>query len=145
MDIEDKRYSNRLERQDSIGKITGFFLFRNLINKYNEDKCKNEDDRKNIKKYGKISLVISLIALLISAACLISNLTNVELFGFSYVVMLVLYVLSGVIISLILSLYGFVFGVMQIRLNRKSIGVFGLVLSIFAFLCSLALILFLII
>ena len=39
---------------DNIGKATGFFLFRNLINNYNEMK-QDETKRYECKKYGKIS------------------------------------------------------------------------------------------
>lgn len=134
-----------MDREDSVGKVTGFFLFRNIIEDYNNDKTKSEDERKQIRKYGKISLTLSIIALVISASCLISNLTNIDFFGFSYVLMLVIYIFSGILISIFLSIYGFVFGVMQIRLNRKSIGVFGLVLSILSMLSSIFLILVLII
>lgn len=146
MDIKkDKHTSSRLNREDAVGKVTGFFLFRNFIEGYNEDKNKSEEERKHIRKYGKLSLLLSIIALLISACCLFFNLSNVNFFGFSYVLMLVIYVFSGIIISIFLSIYGFVFGVMQIRLNRKSIGVFGLVLSILAMLSSIFLIIILLI
>ena len=121
---------------DAIGKVTGFFLFRNVINSYNQDKLKDEDSRREIKKYGSISLTLSIIAFVISGACLISNISRLDLVGMSYVVMLVIYILSGIVVSLILALYGFVFGVMQIRLNRKGIGIFGLIFSILdIFLC----------
>jgi len=142
---KEKDASSRMDREDSVGKVTGFFLFRNIIEDYNNDKTKSEDERKQIRKYGKISLTLSIIALVISASCLISNLTNIDFFGFSYVLMLVIYIFSGILISIFLSIYGFVFGVMQIRLNRKSIGVFGLVLSILSMLSSIFLILVLII
>jgi len=146
MDIkQDKSNSSRLNREDSVGKVTGFFLFRNLIENYNADKNKSEDERKRIRKYGKLSLLLSIIALAISACCLFFNLSNVNFFGFSYVLMLVIYIFSGIIISIFLSIYGFVFGVMQIRLNRKSIGVFGLVLSILSMLSSIFLIIILVI
>lgn len=121
---------------DAIGKVTGFFLFRNVINSYNQDKLKDEDSRREIKKYGSISLTLSIIAFVISGACLISNISRLDLVGMSYVVMLVIYILSGIVVSLILALYSFVFGVMQIRLNRKGIGIFGLIFSILdIFLC----------
>ena len=140
-----KRSSKGMDREDSVGKVTGFFLFRNVIEDYNVDKNKSEEERKHINKYGKISLTLSIIALVISAACLISNLTNLDFFGFSYVLMLVIYIFSGIIISVIFSIYGFVFGVMQIRLNRKSLGVIGLVLSLLSMLSSIFLIFVLII
>ncbi|NCB48158.1 MAG: hypothetical protein EOM55_00800 [Clostridia bacterium] len=142
---KEKDTSTRLNKDDAVGKVTGFFLFRNFIDGYNADKNKSEDERKNIRKYGKLSITLSIIALLISACCLFFNLSNVNFFGFSYVLMLVIYVFSGIIISIFLSIYGFVFGVMQIRLNRKSIGVFGLVLSILSMLSSVFLIIILVI
>ena len=137
--------SNNLDSEDSIGKATGFFLFRKVINSYNNDKTKPDEDRKTIKKYGRISFVLSLIALFLSLSCLISNLVNLEFVGYSYVLMLIIYILAGIIVSFLFAIYGFVFGVMQIRLNRKSIGIIGLVLSILAIITSLSLIVFLII
>ncbi len=137
--------SNNLSSEDSIGKATGFFLFRNVINSYNNDKTKPDEDRKTIKKYGRISLTLSIIALFLSLSCLISNLVNLEFVGYSYVLMLIIYILAGIIVSILFAIYGFVFGVMQIRLNRKSIGIIGLVLSILAFITSISLIVFLII
>ena len=141
----DKKYTNNLDNKDSIGKATGFFLFRNVVSNYNEDKTKPEDERKNIKKYGRVSFILSLIALFLSLSCLVSNLVNLEFVGFSYVLMLIIYILGGFIISLILSTYGFVFAVMQVRLNRKSIGIVGVVLSILAIISCILLIVFLII
>ena len=137
--------SNNLSSEDSIGKATGFFLFRNVINSYNNDKTKPDEDRKTIKKYGRISLTLSIIALFLSLSCLISNLVNLEFVGYSYVLMLIIYILAGIIVSILFAIYGFVFGVMQIRLNRKSIGIIGLVLSILAFITGISLIVFLII
>jgi hypothetical protein len=146
MNIEKhKESSSKMNNEDSIGKVTGFFLFRNLIDGYNEDKNKPEDERKHITRYGRTSLTLSICALVISACCLISNLTNLDFFGFSYVLMLVIYIFSGILISIILAIYGFVFGVMQTRLNRKSIGIIGLDLSILAVLTSVFLIIVLII
>ncbi len=137
--------SSQMDKKDSVGKVTGFFLFRKVIEDYNNDKGKGEEERKNITKYGKISLTLAIVALVISGCCLISNLTNIDFFGFSYVLMLVIYVFSGILISIILSIYAFVFGVMQIRLNRKSLGIFGLILSILSVLASIFLIVVLII
>ena len=131
---------NGLDEKDSVGKVTGFFLFRNIVNGYNADKEKPEEERKNIKKYGKLSLTLSIIALLVSGCCLIANLMELDVIGMSYVLMLVIYIFSGIVISIILAIYGFVFGVMQCRLNRKSIGIIGIVLSVLAVVCSLFLI-----
>ena len=136
MDLRSKKEMNE---KDSVGKITGFFLFRNVINGYNKDKNKPEEERKSIKKYGKLSLTLSAIALVISACCLIANLMEMNVIGISYVVMLVIYIFSGIVISILLSIYGFVFGVMQCRLNRKSIGIIGIVLSILAMISSILL------
>ena len=134
------RSRNGLDEKDSVGQVTGFFLFRNIVNGYNADKEKPEEERKNIKKYGKLSLTLSIIALLVSGCCLIANLMELDIIGMSYVLMLVIYIFSGIVISVILAIYGFVFGVMQCRLNRKSIGIIGIVLSILAVVCSLFLI-----
>lgn len=142
MDIENN-YTNKMDDKDAIGNVTGFFLFRNLINNYNKDKSKIEEERKNIKKYGRVSCTLSLIALFLSLSCLISSLINLDFVGFSYILLIVIYILGGFIISIILAIYGFVFGVMQVRLNRKSIGIIGLVLSVLSIISSIALIILL--
>lgn len=145
MNIERKVKTNKLDSHDSIGKATGFFLFRNVINDYNTDKEKQEDERKDIKKYGKVSVILSTIAIILSLSCLISKFANIEFAGFSNILMVIIYIFSGIIISTILSLYGFVFGVLQIRLNRKSVGIIGLILSIFGIFFVVSLIVFLLI
>ncbi|MBR4003505.1 MAG: hypothetical protein IKI95_05575, partial [Clostridia bacterium] len=127
------------------GKVTGFFLFRNLINSYNEDKQANDEERKNIKKYGIASLILSGIGLLISLSCLIFSLINLDLAGFSYGLIMIVYILGGVVISALLAIYGFIFAVMQIRLNRKALGVIGLVLSVLSLIASVLLVVFMII
>ncbi len=137
--------SNKVDEKDAIGKVTGFFLFRGIIASYNEDKQKDEESRKNIKKYGKIAITLGLIALFMSASCLISSLSRLDLVGMSYVVMLVIYVLSGIVVALILALYGFVFSVMQVRLNRKSIGIFGIILSLFDIFLAIGLVVILVV
>lgn len=131
--------------KDTVGKITGFFLFRNLLSSYNSDKQTDDDSRKNIKKYGVVSLILSLIALLISVSSLISSVMGLDIIGFSYVLMMIIYILGGVIISILLAIYGFIFAVLQIRLNRKSVGIFGLILSILSMVASILLIVFIII
>ena len=131
--------------KDAVGKITGFFLFRNLLSSYNSDKQTDDDSRKNIKKYGVVSLILSLIALLISVSSLISSVMGLDIIGFSYVLMMIIYILGGVIISILLAIYGFIFAVLQIRLNRKSVGIFGLILSILSMVASILLIVFIII
>ena len=130
---------------DPVGKVTGFFLFRNLINSYNEDKQANDEERKNIKKYGIASLILSGIGLLISLSCLIFSLINLDLAGFSYGLIMIVYILGGVVISALLAIYGFIFAVMQIRLNRKALGVIGLVLSVLSLIASVLLVVFMII
>lgn len=130
---------------DPIGKITGFFLFRSLIENYNCNKNLREDKRKKIKKYGVISLILSLIAIIVSVSCLITTLMNIEFQGASVVLIMIVSILGCVVIPLILASYAFVFAVLQVRLNRKSIGIIGIVASILAIVCCIILIVFLII
>ena len=143
-------YTNSMEiekasqEKDSIGKVTGFFLFRNLINSYNEDKSLPDDQRKMVKKYGTTSIILSTIAILISLSCLISVISNIQFFGFSYILMLIIFILCGVVLTLLLSIYSFVFAVMQVRLNRRSSGIIGIVLSILTIVSSFLLVFFLI-
>ena len=131
--------------RDLIGKITGFFLFRNLIESYSNDKNSNDNERKKIKKYGVVSLILSIIAFVISLSCLISNFLGADIFGFSFVLMLLIYILGGVIISILLAIYGFIFAVMQIRLNRKAVGIIGMVVSILSMVASILLVIFMIV
>lgn len=137
--------NNEISQNDAVGKITGFFLFRNLIAGYNDDKTKPQDERKNIKKYGVVSIILASLAFVISGSCLISTIMDINLAGFSYVLINIIFIVGGVLLSGLLSIYGFVFGVMQIRLNRKSAGIFGLILSILAMVSSILLIVFMII
>lgn len=137
--------NNEISQNDAVGKITGFFLFRNLIAGYNDDKTKPQDERKNIKKYGVVSIILASLAFIISGSCLISTIMDINLAGFSYVLINIIFIVGGVLLSGLLSIYGFVFGVMQIRLNRKSAGIFGLILSILAMVSSILLIVFMII
>ena len=139
LDIENKNRGNGGEEKDSIGKITGFFLFRNLINNYNDAKNMSEEERKQIKKYGVLSVILAITSIIVSVSCLISTFTDFQFFGFSYVLIMFSYILGGVIICLIFSIYSFVFAVMQVRLNRKAIGIFGIVLAVLGILSSLAL------
>ena len=136
---------NETSSNDAVGKVTGFFLFRNLISGYNDDKAKPQDQRQNIKKYGIVSVILSAIALIISGSCLISTIIDFDMVGFSYVLINVIFIVGGVILSALLSIYGFVFGVMQVRLNRKGSGILGLVLSILAMVSAVLLIVFMII
>ena len=131
--------------KDPVGKVTGFFLFKNLISGYSEDKNANDDERKKIKKYGVASFILSLIAVVISISCLLSTIIGNDFIGFSYALMLIIYILGGVVVSLLLAVYAFIFAVMQIRLNRKSIGIIGLSLSILSAIESVLLVVFIII
>ena len=137
--------NNNEKSNDAIGNVTGFFLFRNLINKYNENKDADEETRKNIKKYGNISIILSIIALIVSSSCLSLNMFNLGLEGFANIMVMIVSILGGILIAIVLALYGFVFGVLQVRLNRKACGVFGLILSIIAIISCILLIVFLII
>ena len=130
MNIENNSPNNNLNQKDSVGKLTGFFLFRGIINSYNEDKQKDEDARKEIKKYGRLSLTLGFISLFVSGSCLVSSISRFDFVAMSYVTMLIIYILCGILLSLLLSIYAFVFAVMQARLNRKSVGIIGIVLSI---------------
>ena len=142
---EEKTNSTGIgSEKDAVGKVTGFFLFRNLLSNYDSDKQTDDDTRKNIKKYGVVSLILSLIGLLISASSLISSIMGLDVIGFSYVLMMVIYILGGVIISILLAIYGFIFAILQIRLNRKAVGIFGLILSILAMVLSVLLLVFII-
>ena len=77
---------------DPVGKVTGFFLFRNLISNYNQDKQADSAERKNIKKYGVVSIILSGTGLLISLSCLIFSLINLDIAGFSYGLIMVVYI-----------------------------------------------------
>ena len=135
---------NLAQDKDSIGKFTGFFLFRNLINSYNEAKESNDEDRTKIKKYGVIYIILAIIALLISGSCLLCSITGVEFWGFSYVVMLLIFIIGGVIISALFAIYSCVFAVMQVRLNRRASGIIGIVFSVLAMVSSILLVVFMI-
>ena len=146
MDInsDEKNEKDYTNQSDAIGKFTGFFLFRNLINKYNNAKDAPDEERKQIKKYGVMSVILALISIGISLSCLFSTFMDFQFFGFSYVLMLLVYILGGIIICFILAIYSFVFAVMQVRLNRKAVGIFGIIFSVIGIITSLSLIFFLI-
>lgn len=145
MSINLKEKNSKQNNSDPIGKITGFFLFRNLIENYNENKYLNEEKRKGIKKYGVISLVLSLVAILVSVSCLITTLLNINFQGISVVLIMIVSVFGCVVIPLIMSAYAFVFAVLQVRLNRKAVGIFGIVASVLSVICCIILTVFLII
>ena len=138
------REEKELKNKDSIGKFTGFFLFRNLINGYNEAKDSLDEERIKIKKYGVFSIVLAIIALIISVSCLFCSITGVDFWGFSYVVMLLIFIVGGVVISALFAIYSFVFAVMQVRLNRRASGIIGIVLSVLAMISSILLVVFMI-
>ena len=142
---ENKNDTGLSSKEDPIGKVTGFFLFRNLMRCYSLDKNASSEERKKIKIYGVVSFVLSVIALTISLACLISSLIGFDLAGFSYGLIIIIYIIGGVIISLLLAIYSFIFAVMQIRLNRKAIGIIGLILSVLSMVASVLLVVFIII
>jgi len=131
-------------KKDPIGKFTGFFLFRNLIKGYNDAKDMPDEDRERIKKYGVISIILAIISLIISVSCLMCSITGVDFWGFSYIVMLLIFIIGGVIISLLMSIYSFIFGVLQVRLNRKTGGIIGIVLSVLSIVSSILLVVFMI-
>lgn len=120
------------DNKDAIGKITGFFLFRNLIENYNKNRELSGRERDKIKRYGVISVILSTLSIIVSISCLITTLLNVEFEGVSVILIVIVSVLGGIVIPFILSMYAFVFAVMQVRLNRKSIGIIGIVLSVFS-------------
>ncbi|MBQ3048016.1 MAG: hypothetical protein IJD48_03265 [Clostridia bacterium] len=81
---------------------------------------------------------------MLSVSCLLCSVTGVDFWGFSYVVMLFIFVIGGVIISALLAIYSFVFGILQVRLNRKASGILGIILATLSFVSSLSLIVFMI-
>jgi len=139
--MEINNYHRKNENKQ-LGKIASFFLFKNLLNNYNNDKNLNDEERKGIKKYGVISIILSTIALILSVVCFLSSIIGTDLLGFSYVIMMIIYIIGGIIVSVILSIYGFIFGILQIRLNRKSLGVFGIAFSSISVVFSVLLIIF---
>jgi len=145
MDLKNNNIAGLGSENDPVGKVTGFFLFRNLINSYANDKVADDNVRKNIKKYGVASLILGLIAFAISFCCMLGSVVGIQAEGFSFFLLTIINIVGGVIISLLLSIYSFVFAVMQIRLNRKAVGVIGIVLSVLAMAASVVLVVFMII
>ncbi len=141
--LKEKKDANK--NKDAIGKITGFFLFRNLIDNYNQYKDLPDSSRKKIKRYGILSVSLSIIAIIVSLSCLVTTLINIEFQGVSVVLIMIVSILGCVVIPLIMSMYAFVFAVLQVRLNRKSIGIIGIILSILSVVSCVLLIVFLII
>ena len=145
MDLKNNNSAGLGSENDPVGKVTGFFLFRNLINSYANDKVADGNVRKNIKKYGVASLIFGFIAFAISFCCMLGSVVGIQAEGFSFFLLTIINIVGGVIISLLLSIYSFVFAVMQIRLNRKAVGVIGIVLSVLAMAASVVLVVFMII
>lgn len=137
--------NRRMDEEDSVGKVTGFFLFRNVINRYNDDKDKPDEERKDIKRYGVTAMILCIISLLLSLCCIILRLAQYDNVGVPYTVMSILYIVGGIVVASLLGIYAFVFAVMQVRLNRKAIGIITLILSILSILSSVSLIAILII
>ena len=52
---------------------------------------------------------------------------------------------AGIILPFVLGIYGMVFAIMQVRLNRKTIGIVGLISSTICILTSIAMVVFMII
>ena len=132
---------------DNIGKATGFFLFRNLINNYNEMK-QDETKRYECKKYGKIALILSLIGIAVSIGFILIfgvNVYGVDIGGFGSVLTMILSIIAGIILPLGLGVYGMVFAVMQVRLNRKAIGIVGLIAATICILSSVAMVVLMIV
>ena len=132
---------------DNIGKATGFFLFRNLINNYNEIK-QDETKRYECKKYGKISLTLSIIGIVVALGFILIfgvNVYGVEFGGFGSAVTMILSVVAGIVLPFGLGVYAMVFAIMQIRLNRKFGGVIGLIASTITILSSIAMIVLMIV
>ena len=133
---------------DNIGKATGFFLFRNLINNYNEMK-QDETKRYECKKYGKIACVLSFIGLAISLGIILIFGVNVygdmNFGGFGSVLSIIVSVIAGIVLPLLLGIYAMVFAIMQVRLNRKAIGIVGVVLATLTVLSSIAMIVLMIV
>ena len=132
---------------DNIGKATGFFLFRNLINNYNEMK-QDETKRYECKKYGKIALILSLIGIAVSIGFILIfgvNVYGLDIGGFGSILTMILSIIAGIVLPLGLGVYGMVFAVMQVRLNRKAIGIIGLIAATICILSSVAMVVLLIV
>lgn len=137
---------NNDEKQiDNIGKATGFFLFRNLINNYNE--LKNDDTKRyECKKYGKISIILSFIGLAVAVGVIlifgVRAFGGMDFAGFGSVMSIVITIIAGIVLPIILGIYGMVFAILQIRLNRKSVGVISIILATMTILAGVTMIVF---
>lgn len=140
----DEQNNNEDEKRiDNIGKATGFFLFRNLVNGYNEIKD-DETKRYECKKYGKISIILSIIGIAVALGVIlifgVRAFGGMQFAGFGSVMSIVITVIAGIVLPVILGVYGMVFSILQIRLNRKSIGVIAVILSTITILSGIAMI-----
>lgn len=135
---------NEDEKQiDNIGKATGFFLFRNLINNYNE--LKNDDTKRyECKKYGKISIILSFIGLAVAVGVIlifgVRAFGGMDFAGFGSVMSIVITIIAGIVLPIILGIYGMVFAILQIRLNRKAVGVISIILATMTILAGILMI-----
>ena len=133
---------------DEVGKATGFFLFRNFLNKYREIRG-DEQQRIQCKRYGNLSMILSIISLVVSVGFIlifgISAFGEFGLSGFGSVLSTILSIVAGIILPLGLGIYSMIFAIMQIRLNHKAIGVIAMIVSVVAVLAALSLVIILII
>ncbi len=133
---------------DEVGKATGFFLFRNFLNKYREIRD-DEQQRIQCKRYGNLSMILSIISLVVSVGFIlifgINAFGEFGLSGFGSVLSTILSIVAGIIIPLGLGIYSMIFAIMQIRLNHKAIGVIAMIVSVVAVIAALSLIIILII
>ncbi len=133
---------------DEVGKATGFFLFRNFLKKYREIRD-DESKRVECKRYGNMSIILSIISLIISIGFIllfgVSAFGDLGLFGFGSVLSKILSIVAGIVIPVVLSIYSMIFAIMQIRLNRKAIGVIAMIISVIAMLTALSMIVLMIV
>ncbi len=133
---------------DEVGKATGFFLFRNFLNKYRQIR-NDESQRIHCKRYGNLSLILSIISLVVSLGFIllfgIRAFGDFGLVGFGSVLSTILSIVAGIIIPLGLAIYSMIFAIMQIRLNHKAIGVIAMIVSVVAVLAALSMIVILLV
>ena len=108
---------------------------------------KNDETKKyECKKYGKISIILSVIGLAIAIGIIlvfgVRAFGGMEFGGIGNVMSIIISVIAGVVLPIILGIYGMVFSILQIRLNRKAIGVIAVILSTITILAGIAMIIF---
>jgi cation transporter-like permease len=117
---------------DGVDNVTGFFLFRNLINNYNEIK-NDESLRQGSNKHGRWSIILSTLAMVLALSMFlmfgVAAFGPMNWAGFGHFTSMLANIIAGIVVPVVLALYGFVFAVMQVRLNRRPSGVVGIVLS----------------